>query len=584
MRSQRTSAMAVAGVALMLLLACAPGATPTPVPATATPTRAAAATATPQAPPAGGSATPRPTSTSPPTAVAAAAPRQGGTLRYAALRDPPTWNPFGETVNPLTEIKTLVFSNLFTWWSDPPQNCQRGNYPLAVKAWRWADDTTVELVLKEGMRYHNKPPVNGREAVAADFAAVFPLYQKGIGYMAGASAHVQGVTALDKYTVRVKLDLPWGGFVGELLAHMYSPWLAPPEAGGPDGKLWETPEKSLIGSGPFMFERRRPDVDVSFVRNPDYWLKPLPYFDRVEFAMIPDVSTQAAAFRSGRLDMIVDLAANLRDDVQRAVPNLQIARCPGTQLTGAGVLFMPIGAPPYDDVRVRRAVSMAIDRQFIIETFYRGQASYPGAMGSGMPYGLNKLEDYPPDIRQFLEYRPDQAKKLLAEAGYPNGLDTVLNFTTRYPQPHPMISEAIASMLAKVGIRAKLNLMESGRYVAVVIGNTFPDGEMVLNPLTVTTPEDALAFTSLWSKAGRTNRSRVKDPEYDKLYEQFLRTTGEEDRAKVARQMQLMAADRAWRVPLPMSDSTVTAHGGLHFTWPGNTRNLGMMLATAWRE
>ncbi|MBI2918403.1 MAG: ABC transporter substrate-binding protein [Chloroflexi bacterium] len=576
-------------IALLLFAACggpAATATPSPTPsarATEPPRATAPATAAPTATPLpGATAAPTPKPTAAPTAAPAGA-KLGGTVRHPQREDPPSWDPSKTHVDPMITVKYLTFTKLFTNWSDNPQTCQSEVYPWAVQSWRWVDDTTAEFTLKPGIKYHNKPPVNGREAVAQDMVPAFERYKKNLSFMAGKSATVESVTVTDKYTFRMKLKSPWGGLVSELLAHFYGPWLEPAEAGGADGSLWEQPAKSWIGSGAFLFDSWRPGVKWRLVRNPDYWVKGRPYLDAVEMLVIPEASTQLAALRSGQLNMIREFNEEMLDVAVRDLPGLQVARCAGTTISGSGMLWLNNSGPPFDDVRVRRAVRMAVDNESLVKTLYKGRAAVGPVLPPTVQYAM-KAEDFPSDLQPFLKYDPARAKQLLAEAGYPTGFDSAINFTLRYAAPANQVAEALAGMLGEIGIRAKLNIQEYGRYTQTVLRAAYPVGELAITPRTTVTPEDAHALTTYWSQAGAVNRSVVKDPEYDALFDQFRATTDENKRQNLARQLQIMAANKAYAVTLPMNDSTMVALRGVHFTWIGSTRDYSMLLETAWMD
>lgn len=589
MATMRTTLTLIGAVA-MVLAACGPAATATPSPATATPSQtkatprpAATATATPQATPRpGATATPTPKPAVRPT-VAPGGPKTGGVARHPHREDTPSWDPSKTHVDPMNTTKYLVFSKLFTNWSDNPQNCQSEPYPWAVEKWRWVDDTTAEFTLKQGMKYHNKPPVNGREVVAQDMVPAFERYKKNLSFMAGKSALVESVIVADKYTFRMKLKSVWGGMISELMAHFYGPWLEPAEAGGADGNLWEQPDKSWIGSGAFMFDSWRPGVKWRLARNPDYWVQGRPYLEAVEYVVMPEVSTQLAALRAGQLNLIRDFTEELIDVAGQAIPGFQLARCPGGTMSGAGTLWMNNSGPPFDNVRVRRAVVMAIDLESLTKTLYKGRAGMGPVLPLTTQYAM-KLSDFPADAQALLKYDPARAKQLLAEAGFPNGLDTSIIFTARYAAPATMVAEAVAGMLGQVGIRAKLEMQEYGRYTQTVIRASYPVGQMAISPRTANTPEDAHALLTFWSGAGAVNRSIVKDPEYDGLFLQFQRSTDENKRKELARQLQIMVASNAYNVRLPLSDSTMIALPNVHFTWVGNTRDYSMLLETAWMD
>jgi len=478
--------------------------------------------------------------------------------------------------------KFEVFTKILTRWPLPPRDCASEINGVAAKSWRWLDDTTAEFTLKQGIKYQNKPPANGREAVAQDFVASFKRFQSNLAYMEGMSRRVVSVTATDKYTFQMKLETPWGGLFNELLAHYYGPWLEPVEITSKDYD-WSDPAKAWVGSGPFMLEKWMPGVKWTLVRNPDYFVKGKPYIDQLDMLIIPEAATKLAALRSGQLSLILGLSEELIDEARRSIPGLQVVRCPGGIISGAGNLFMHNGAPPFNDVRVRRAVAMAIDKEAIVKTLYKGRAAIYPVYYSAAPYAM-KIEDFPPEVRQYLEYHPDRSRKLLAEAGYPNGFDTVINFTVRYAAPAVMVAEAIAGMLNEVGIRAKLNLMEYGRYAATVVKANYPEGEMAMSPASVLTPEAAHALGSPWSKSGTVNRSIVRDPEYDALYERFAASTDEAERAELARQLQIMMVSKAYKVLLPITDSVMVGLPGIHFNWMGGSRELGPLFENIWIE
>ncbi|MBI2917458.1 MAG: ABC transporter substrate-binding protein [Chloroflexi bacterium] len=439
-------------------------------------------------------------------------------------------------MDPVGTSKYLVFSKLFTRWSDPPQNCQGEIYPWVVNRWRWLSDTVAEFTLKPGVTYQKKAPANGREMVASDVVASFQRFRN-VPFMKVQSDKVDSVTATDKYTFQMKTKFPWGGLVTEMLAFQYGVWVEPAEITGPDWDWSTDPPKAWVGSGPFILKKWVPAVKWTFERNPDYWVKGKPYLDGVEYLVMPEASVHMAALRSGQLNAVRDLSEPMIDELQKRFAGFQVIRCPGGSTSGAGALWMNNSGPPFSDVRVRRAVSMAIDRQAVISSLYSSKAANVHIVAPSMQYAL-ALQDFPPEMRQFLEYHPDRAKQFLAEAGYPAGFETTITFSPRYAAPAPMVAEAVAGMLGAVGIRAKINMMEYTRYVDYVVGAKYSVGEMAISPVDATTPEGALSLASFYSKTpGGRNRSLVNDPEYDKLFERFVSSTNDQERTTLARQL-----------------------------------------------
>lgn len=563
----------------LLLSACGPSATATPtagVSPTATPRPAA--TATPAVAP---TATPAAKPSPIPTA-SAAGPKRGGVIRYQVRQEPPGWDPASTHVDPMDISKYVAFARLLVNWSDPPKNCQSQVMPWAVQSWKWLDDRTAEFTLKQGIRFQNRPPVNGREATADDFVASFEHYRK-LPLTSAQSAQVESVVAKDKYTFQMKTKTPWGGLITELMANPRDAvWLEPAEVAAPTYS-WTDPVKSWVGSGPFAFKAWQPGVKWTFERHDNYFVPGQPHIDRIDYVVISEGSTQLAALIAGQLNMVRDFDENLSVQAQKSIPGVQMVRCPGVAGSPAA-LWMDTSSPPFNDVRVRRAVSMAINQKGIIDTLLNGRGALSGVLPVATAYGL-AIGDYPPEVRRYLEYNPAEAKKLLAEAGYASGFETVVNFTPRYEPPAPMIAEAVVSMLNDVGIKAKLNMMEYTLFQRTVLVAKYPAGQMALSNLSNGTPEAPLALTAFWSKAGSSNRSMVIDPDYDKLFEEFRASGEEAKRTDLARRMQVMVADKAYRAHLPVAESTMLARPGVHFTWVGrDSFEYNEMMGSIWIE
>jgi len=321
-----------------------------------------------------------------------------------------------------------------------------------------------------------------------------------------------------------------------------------------------------------VFDKWTPGVKWTMLKNKDYFRGPKPYLDGVDIVVMPDASTRMAAMRSGKLSGMYLLHEEGIRELSKAISGLQVTRCPGMGSGFPGVIYMDHSVPPFNDVRVRRAVSMAIDQKSLIDTLYQGKAVSGRLLVPASPYSL-AVEDYPPDTRQYLEYHPDRSKKLLADAGYPKGIDTVITYTPRYSPPSMFVAEAVVGMLSEVGIRAKLNLMEYGQYTATVFQAKYPSGEMAFNPATLETPEaSAYAFRPQARGAGTINRSRVNDPEFADLFDRYVAATDNAQRMDLARQMQSMHVERVYKVFLPIPESNFLIHPqGRGFVFNGAT-------------
>src|SRR5881296_2600651 len=229
-----------------------------------------------------------------------AQPKRGGILRVRGY-DPPHFDPH-QTLNFKTNnTLSFVYSKLVR--HKVGAGVTPGTFtiePDLAERWEEPDDTTVVFNLRRGVRWHNKPPVNGRELVAEDVKFTFDrfLTEKGnpLRYILEA---VDKVEVVDRYTVKFLLHEPFVWLV-DVLANPVGTWIIPREVVEQFGDL-KKPE-SAIGTGPFLLERYEPNIKTVFKRNPDYYRDGQPYVDGAEWLVIDDESTGLAMYRTGQLD------------------------------------------------------------------------------------------------------------------------------------------------------------------------------------------------------------------------------------------------------------------------------------------
>ncbi|MCW2238348.1 ABC transporter substrate-binding protein [Azospirillum canadense] len=345
--------------------------------------------------------------------------------------EPPHLDP---TAGAAAAIKEVTYANLFEplLRVDPDGNLAPG---LAERWTVSADGLTYTFLLRPHAKFHD-----GR---AADSAAVkFSLDRArgadSVNAQKGYFAAIAAVDTPDPHTAVVTLSRPDGLF----LFHMATGDAA---IVGPDSAAGN--KQTPVGTGPFKFERWVAGDRVVLARNPDYD-GPKPALERVTFRFISDPAAQVAALKAGDIDSFPQF------DTYEALPQFRndpaFSVMVGTT-EGETILSTNNARKPFDDVRVRRAMSHAIDRKTLIEGVLFGNGS---AIGSHFPPHRAGYVD----LTGLYPYDPTKAKALLAQAGYPNGFDTTLKL------PPPIYArrsgELIAAMLAEVGIRAKVEPME----------------------------------------------------------------------------------------------------------------------------
>jgi peptide/nickel transport system substrate-binding protein len=216
-----------------------------------------------------------------------------------------------------------------------------------------------------------------------------------------------------------------------------------------------------VGTGPYVFDRWDRGDRITVTANREYWGQK-PGFDKIIFRWISEPSTKIAALETGEVDLVSSFPTTYADRV-KVNKNLALRQIPG--LRGHGLAFDG-RKPPFSDKRVRQALNYAVDKDSIIQHLYGGYASRLGGQLLTPAYaGWNPgLKDYPYDL--------EKAKKLLKEAGYPNGFEVKLDFPVgRFPQVEE-VCQSVAGQLARAGVKAKLNALEFGTYLkAITSGN-----------------------------------------------------------------------------------------------------------------
>jgi len=350
---------------------------------------------------------------------------------------------------------------------DPHPSLMAGG--LAEK-WELTDPETIVFHIRQGVRWHNKPPVNGRELTAKDVAfSLNRLWQAPKSYHSKSynwEIHGESITATDNKTVVIKCKPGMTGRVFRF-AIWYS-HMVPPEAIEKYGDLMDW--KNSCGTGAFMLTDYVEGSNANFVRNPDYWMKDprhpenrLPYVDAVKYVIVPDFSTRLAAMRSGKAAILnTPLGWDDTESLKGSNPDLQWSR---TLNSGASAVFMRVDKPelPWYDKRVRQALFMAIDNEGIAKSYYSGQAEVfawpilpiPEHMDMFVP-----LAEFPPSVREQYEYHPEKAKKLLAEAGYPKGFKAEVVCVQGYVD----ILSIIKNYWAQIGVDLDIAVKELGAY------------------------------------------------------------------------------------------------------------------------
>src|SRR5262249_7779048 len=314
---------------------------------------------------------------------AAQTPKRGGTLALR-LWDPPHWDPY-LTLAFRTQIPyTFTHSRLVKHKAGPA--VPPGTFAIEgdlAESWSQPDDTTYIFKLRRGVRFHPKPPVNGRELTAEDVVYSMERFRTVSGnpqaYMLAA---LDKVEAVDRYTVKFTLKEPFAWFL-DILANPVTLAIVARECVEKFGDLKKA--EAVVGTGPWMLDSYRPNVGYTLVRNPNYFLPGLPYIDRIEVFVDEDNGSRIAAFLGGKCDLGWEFPGSInrtdwvqiKEQLKRRRPGLQTLEYPTNV---ALKVVMRTDRAPFSDVRVRRAMSHALNRQGLIEAVLEGGGITNGAV------------------------------------------------------------------------------------------------------------------------------------------------------------------------------------------------------------
>jgi peptide/nickel transport system substrate-binding protein len=494
---------------------------------------------------------------------AGAAPRQGGVFRIG-LNDPRAFDPH-QTVGWMTQIAlSFTHSRLVRHHAGP--DVPPGTFPIEgdlAESWTQTGDTSYVFKLRRGVRWHPKPPVNGRALTADDVKYTYDrfLALKGNPNRVMLEA-IDRVEALDRHTVRFALKEPYAWFLDALAGT--TTWIVPREVVEQHGDLKRA--ETCIGTGPWMLERYQPNVRLSWARHPHYFRTGLPYADAVEGLIVADPTARLARWLGGALDFAPEYGMVVRrldlDVVRARKPGLQTLEY--TSMAGS-FLAMKVDQEPFNDLRVRRALALATDRRAAVEAsaLSRGLGVPNPAIPAALAQWSIPLAELSPDGRRLQEHDQAEARRLLTEAGH--GADLKVPFeTARFGPDWVDEAQVYQRSWKESGIEAQLKLKEIGAFMASGLRGKFEKLMMAPRggPLF---PDPYLAAFHLPGEPA--NSSSVNDPRLTQAIRLQRRTFDPARRREILHDIQRQLAEQVYYV-YGFSGRVVSA-------WESYVRNFG---------
>jgi len=486
-------------------------------------------------------------------------PQLGGTLNignvYVTL-SPLSWDPadwawkFGQDTG-------LMYEQLFV--GDLSKSIRRGGKHAFVadswlpsdairgelaESWKTLENPfRVEIKLRKGVMFPDKPGVmKSRELVADDVVGSYYRLDKSPKKIPTFFDHVDKVEAVDKHTVLFTFKnyhaewdyrFGWGYYSG----------IVPKEVADAGAGNW----KNANGTGPFLLADYVQGNALTYAKNDIYWDKEtigtqsykLPFVDKIVYRTIKDESAYMTALRTAKLDVLEGVRWSAVDEIKKNAPAVKWKRWVST---GGTFLSMRVDTKPFDDIRVRRALNMAVNKQEIVASYYGGNAvlfgypMHPDYVGYYEP-----LDKMPVAAQELFVYNPEKAKALLAEAGFPKGFSFKVQVCSCAPD-HMDLLPLVAAYLDKVGVKLEIQPMEYGAFLSAMTTKTHAAGYLMQNGHTNPTTSIRKSFVTkqTW------NPSLYSDPEFDKrMAAAYL----ERDESKRQLLIKLMTRDIVEKAP-----------------------------------
>jgi peptide/nickel transport system substrate-binding protein len=471
-------------------------------------------------------------------APGAETPRRGGVLLAAIGADAPSLDPHQEQTFATLQPTSPLYSTLLQ--IDPY------GYPNVIgdlaREWTIAPDgLTYTFKLRQGVRFHDGSPLTATDVKASYDKILFPPQ----GVRSIRKHHysaVASVEAPDPGTVVFKLKFP----SASLLLNLASPWnvIFPKKYLDKDPNYFKT---NVVGSGPFKFKSYTRGSTFEGERNPDYFVKDRPYLDGYKFFISTETSVRAAAVRSGRAYIEF---RNLPDTEAEAIKK-QLGDKVVVQSTPFVIQFgvaMNNTVKPFTDIRVRKALTLGLDRYTGGRVLAKltGLRDVGGLTRPNTEWAIPQAEiETIPGFWRDAEKSRAEAKRLLAEAGYPNGFKVVLK-NRNIKLPYQDWAVYVIQEWKKIGIEAEHRPQETATWYAD--GRDKGNFELVVFP-TGAFVDDPDQLLAPYITGAPQNWARFSDPALDDLYSRQARALDPVERRKLVIEFQKILLEKAYHMP-----------------------------------
>ena len=440
-------------------------------------------------------------------------PREGGTLRISVDQAPAKLNPLLHRVNPEYLLGELLYSGLTRLSRDMTPEKDLAD------SWETNEDLTEwTFHLRPNVTFHDGSPLDAEDVVATFEAILNPDFGSPALKNVGP---IESVEAIDEHTVRFTLSGPYAD-LPTAVAYTDAK-IAPSEiVRGDVARL----DREAVGTGPFRLVSYEPEREVVVEKNPDYFLEGKPYLDRVEIVVYPDSTAEASALIAGDTDLMMTIPPSQFERVNSA-SGVNGLRTPSGQFLD---VVLGTDQQPFDDPRVRKALALAVDRQALVDFVAEGY----GTVGNDTPISpAYRFFTALPQREQDIE----EAKRLLAEAGYPDGIDLTLVASDR-PPTRTQLGVAMREMVRPAGFNIEVQTMPHATYLDQV----WTKGPFYVGLYNMQATADAI-LSLLFTSDAPWNETKWNNEEFDRVVREARQTADESKRAELYAQAQQLMHD-----------------------------------------
>jgi peptide/nickel transport system substrate-binding protein len=469
---------------------------------------------------------------------AAETPRRGGVLLAVIGADPPSLDSHQESTFANIQLVAPLYSTLLQY--DPY------SYPKiigdAATEWKSAPDgLTYTFKIRQGIRFHDGSPLTAADVKATYDKIIWPPAGV-LSIRKAAYSEVERVEAPDAATVVFRLKFP----SASLLDNLASPWnvIYPKKYLDKDPNYFKT---NVVGSGPFKFKSYTRGSTFEGERNPDYFIKDRPYLDGYKFFISPETSVRASAIRSGRAYVeFRDLPGADVDAIKKQLGDKVAVQ--ETPMTGQWGIAINNTVKPFNDPRVRKALTLGFDRYTASRVLYplTGLKYVGGLMRAGSEWAMSEADlQKLPGFGKDIEKSRAEARRLLAEAGYPNGLKVVLK-NRNVKLPYQDFAVFLIQEWRKIGVEAEHRPLETAAWFSDV-QNT-GSFELGVAP-TVEYADDPDQFLGRYVTGSTQNWGRFSEPRVDDLFSRQARTLDPHERKRLVNELEKVVLENAYYMP-----------------------------------